>query len=97
MAMFHFHIHENGQTTTDEEGREFSDPSKAREEAVATGTAIAREVFLSSGKASARRVIVDVHRGDVPFLKVSISLDIEQNMDDDAAVARQPGRIPEGC
>ena len=74
MARFHFHIHENGRCIADEEGQEFADEALVRKEAVATGASIARDAFITG---TARRVIVDVHRERAPFMKVSISLDVE--------------------
>jgi hypothetical protein len=72
---FHFHIQENGRLIPDEEGHEFVDGAAVRKEAVATGASIARDAFMNG---SARRVIVDVHEDDAPFLKVSITLDVEE-------------------
>jgi hypothetical protein len=74
MPRFHFHIHENGRLIRDDEGQEFSDGNEVRKEAVATGASIARDAFMSG---TARRVIVDVREEDAPFLKVSITLDVE--------------------
>jgi hypothetical protein len=75
MSRFHFHIQENGKFIPDEEGQEFSDGADVRKEAVATGASIARDAFISG---AARRVVVDVREEDAPFLKVSITLDIEE-------------------
>jgi hypothetical protein len=75
MPRFHFHIQENGRLILDEEGHEFVDSAAVRKEAVAAGAAIARDAFITG---SARRVIVDVHEDDAPFLKVSITLDVEE-------------------
>jgi hypothetical protein len=75
MPRFHFHIQENGRLILDEEGHEFVDGAAVRKEAVAAGAAIARDAFIHG---SARRVIVDVHEDDAPFLKVSITLDVEE-------------------
>ena len=75
MPRFHFHIQENGHSIPDEEGQEFSDGSEVRKEAVATGASIARDAFISG---RARRVVVDVRQNDAPFLKVSITLEIEE-------------------
>jgi hypothetical protein len=75
MPRFHFHIRENGRLIPDEEGQEFDDIDRARKEAVATGASIARDAFIAG---SAYRVIVDVHEDDRPFLKVSITLDVEE-------------------
>jgi hypothetical protein len=74
MPRFHFHIHENGRTILDDEGQEFTDGSKVRKEAVATGASIARDAFMSG---TACCVIVDVREENAPFLKVSIRLDVE--------------------
>jgi hypothetical protein len=59
----------------DDEGQEFDDVELARKEAIATGASIARDAFIAG---SARRVIVDVCEGDTLFLKVSITLDLEE-------------------
>lgn len=76
MPRFHFHIHENGRFIEDEEGQEFDDPDAVRQEAVETGASIARDVFMAG---TARRVVVDVRHEDAPFLKVSISLAVEED------------------
>lgn len=75
MPRYHFHIQENGRLIRDEEGQEFSGGDEVRKEAVATGASIARDAFISG---SARRVVVDVREDDTPFLKVSITLDVEE-------------------
>ena len=75
MSRFHFHIEENGKLIPDEEGQEFSDREDVRKEAVATGASIARDAFISG---SAHHIVVDVREEDAPFLKVSITLDIEE-------------------
>jgi hypothetical protein len=75
MSRFHFHIEENGKLIPDEEGPEFSDREDVRKEAVATGASIARDAFIAG---TAHRVVVDVREEDAPFLKVSITLDIEE-------------------
>jgi hypothetical protein len=74
MPRFHFHIHENGRLILDDEGQEFTDGNKVRQEAVATGASIARDAFMSG---TACCVIVDVREENAPFLKVSIRLDVE--------------------
>jgi hypothetical protein len=74
MPRFHFHIKDNGNFIEDEEGQEFADAESVRREAIETGASIARDAFVSG---RTQRVIVDVRQGDVPFLKVSISLDVE--------------------
>jgi hypothetical protein len=74
MPRFHFHIQENGTFIPDEEGQEFSGGDEVRKEAVETGASIARDAFMSG---SAKRVVVDVREEDTPFLKVSITLDVE--------------------
>lgn len=75
MSRFHFHIQENGRLIPDEEGQEFSDGEDARKEAVATGASIARDAFISG---VAQHVVVDVREDGAPFLKVSITLEIEE-------------------
>ncbi|MBI5264714.1 MAG: hypothetical protein HY852_23205 [Bradyrhizobium sp.] len=74
MPRFHFHIQENGRFIEDEEGQEFHDWDQVRREAVATGTSIARDAFVNG---TARQVTVHVNRDGSPFMKVSISLDVE--------------------
>ena len=76
MSRFHFHIEENGRLITDEEGQEFLDGDKVRKEAIATGASIARDAFMTG---SACRVVVDVRENDTPFLKVSITLDVQED------------------
>jgi hypothetical protein len=76
MPRFHFHIEENGNLISDEEGREFSNGGEVRKEAIATGASIARDAFMTG---SACRVVVDVHEENAPFLKVSITLDVEED------------------
>jgi hypothetical protein len=75
MPRFHFHIQENGRLIRDEEGQEFAGGAEVRKEAVETGASIARDAFMSG---SACRVIVDVREEEAPFLKVSITLDVEE-------------------
>jgi dTDP-4-dehydrorhamnose 3,5-epimerase-like enzyme len=75
MPRFHFHIQENGRLIRDDEGQEFAGAVEARKEAVETGASIARDAFISG---SAYRVIVDVREEEAPFLKVSITLDVEE-------------------
>jgi len=74
MPRFHFHIEENGKLILDEEGQEFFDDDKVRKEAIATGASIARDAFMTGG---ACRVVVDVREENAPFMKVSITLDVE--------------------
>jgi hypothetical protein len=75
---FHFHIRENGRLIPDEEGQEFLGGADARKEAVATGASIARDAFIAG---SACRVVVEVLEEDAPFLRVSITLDVEEQAD----------------
>jgi hypothetical protein len=74
MPRFHFHIEENGRLTPDEEGQEFFDGDQVRKEAIATGASIARDAFMTG---NACCVVVDVREDKAPFLKVSITLDVE--------------------
>jgi 1,2-phenylacetyl-CoA epoxidase PaaB subunit len=78
MPRFHFHVKETENFIEDEDGQEFTETESVRREAVETGASIARDAFV---RGSAQRVIVDVRRGDMPFLKVSISLDVEDEFD----------------
>ena len=76
MPRFHFHIQENGRIIRDDEGKEFDrDGEAVRKEAVATGASIARDLFMSG---SGHRVVVDVREEGAPFLKISITLDVEE-------------------
>ncbi len=77
MPRFHFDIQEDGHLTRDDEGQEFANAASARQEAVATGAAIARDAFIAG---SVDRVIIDVREDetDAPVVKVSIKLDVEE-------------------
>jgi hypothetical protein len=57
--------------------------------------AIAQEAFLSGDVTSGQRIVVDVESEGDPFIKVSVSLDIEEKMDDKAAAGKQPRCSPE--
>jgi hypothetical protein len=74
MPRFHFHIIEDGRVIADEEGQELAETEAARREAVEAGASIARDAFI---RGSATQVVVEVRKGDEPFLKVSISLIVE--------------------
>jgi hypothetical protein len=76
MPRFHFHIKDNGRFIQDEEGQVFADKDAVRREALETGASIARDAFISG---NAKEVIVDVRQGNVPFLKVSISLNVQED------------------
>jgi hypothetical protein len=78
MPRFHFHIRENGRLIPDDEGQEFVNGDAVRREAVVTGASIARDAFIAG---SARNVVVDVREDGAPFLKVSITLDVEETSD----------------
>lgn len=77
MSRFHFNIEENGRLFPDEEGLEFFDDNRVRKEAIATGASVARDAFVTG---TACRVVVDVREHGAPssFLKVSITLDVEE-------------------
>ena len=75
MAYFHFDIRENDRLIADEEGRHLDDDERVRELAVTTGAAIARDAFVEG---SASRIVVDVRRENAPFMRVVISLFLEQ-------------------
>jgi hypothetical protein len=75
MSHYQFHIREDGHVFEDDEGRDFTTGEAARQEAVATGAAIARDVFVSG---QAQQVVIQVDRDGSPFVKVSISLDVEE-------------------
>jgi hypothetical protein len=60
MPRFHFHIHENGRLVPDEDGQDFVNGNDARQEAMLTGAAIARDAFIAgsahrSSSTSAKR------------------------------------------
>jgi hypothetical protein len=74
MPRFRFHIYENGRLIEDEEGQEFDDEGAVRE-ALETVVSIARDVFISG---TAKKVVIDVRNEDTPFLKLSISLVVEE-------------------
>jgi hypothetical protein len=76
MTQYHFHIHENGRVIRDDEGLELEGKAQVRQEALATGASIAKEAFIAG---SACQVVVDVQEDDdIPFLKVSISISVEE-------------------
>jgi uncharacterized protein DUF6894 len=79
MPRFHFHIEENGRLIKDEDGQEFLDGEKVRKEAIATGASIARDAFMAG---CACRVVVDVRENNARFLKVSITLDVQEDGED---------------
>jgi hypothetical protein len=75
MPRYHFHISENGCLIRDDEGQELLDAASARREALATGTAIARDAFIAG---SADHVVIEVREDSSPVVKVSITLDVEE-------------------
>ncbi|OPY96473.1 hypothetical protein A5906_04265 [Bradyrhizobium sacchari] len=75
MPRFHFDVHENGRVIPDEDGQELANQNDARKEAVMSGASIARDAFVSG---SARQVVVDVREDGAPFLKVSITLEVDE-------------------
>jgi len=75
MSHYQFHIQEDSQVFADDEGRDFTTGEAARREAVTTGASIARDVFVSG---QAQKVVVQVDRDGDPFMRVSISLDVEE-------------------
>jgi hypothetical protein len=75
MPRFHFDIREDGRFIPDDKGQEFAHGTAARKEAVTTGAAIARDAFVAG---SAKRIVVDVREDGTPFMKVSITLDVEE-------------------
>ncbi len=75
MPRFHFDIHENGRVIPDEDGRDFATENDARKEAVLTGASLAHDAFIAG---SARSIVVDVREAGAPFLKVSITLELEE-------------------
>lgn len=76
MPRFHFDISEDHHFIPDDEGKEFADADAARKEAVETVASIARDAFISG---SADHVMVDVREDHARFLKISITLDVEEN------------------
>jgi hypothetical protein len=75
MPKFHFDIEDDGRFIRDDEGRDFAHGNDVRREAVATAVEIARDAFISG---SARRVVVDVREDGTAFLKVAVTLDVEE-------------------
>ncbi len=75
MPRFHFHIRENGRLIPDEEGHEFAHSADVRKEAVVTGASIARDAFIAG---SAKHVVVDVREDGASFMKISITLEVEE-------------------
>lgn len=75
MPRFHFDIRENGRLIPDEEGQEFAHGTDVRKEALTTGASIARDAFVAG---SANSIVVDVREDGTPFMKVSITLDVEE-------------------
>lgn len=73
MPHYHFHIHEDDRYYDDEAGRDFADGDAAREEAVETVTALAKDAFVAG---SAEILTVDVIEGGKPYLRISVSLDV---------------------
>ena len=75
MHRYHFDIHENGLVIPDDDGQELESRAQMRQEALSTGAALAKDAFVAG---SAWHVVIDVREDDVPCLKVSISLRIEE-------------------
>jgi hypothetical protein len=75
MPRFHFDITENGRLIKDEDGQEFDDRDLVRKEAVETGASIARDAFISG---SAEQVVVDVRQEGVLYLRILVSLKVEE-------------------
>jgi hypothetical protein len=94
MTRFHFRICENGKETTDHAAREFADSAEACREAVETSLALASDLLRGGDMPSAQQVVIEVYREDDPFLRVSMSLEIERKMDEYAA-KRRPQKRPE--
>jgi hypothetical protein len=79
MPRFHFDVHEDGHLFRDEDGQDFANVDVARKEAMLTGTSIARDAFVAG---SADHVVVDVRENEhAPCLKVSITLEVEEQAD----------------
>jgi hypothetical protein len=72
---YYFHIAVDGSFIEDEDGQEFSNEHAARKEAIEAGASIAKDAFIG---ANAQRVEIDVRKEGAPFLKVVISLAIEE-------------------
>jgi uncharacterized protein DUF6894 len=73
MPHYHFHIHEDDRYYKDEAGRVLADGDAAREEAVETIAALAKDAFVAG---SAEILTVDVIEGGKPYLRISVSLDV---------------------
>ena len=90
MTRFLFRICENGEETVDGAAREFADSAEACREAVETSMSLARDALRGCDKPSAQRVVIEVYREEDQSLKVTMSLEIEHKMDDEAAAEQQP-------
>jgi hypothetical protein len=75
MPRYYFDICENHHFVRDDDGQDFADQNAARQEAIETVASIAGEGFARSGS---RQVIINVREGGAPFLKVSITLYVEE-------------------
>ena len=73
MLHYQFHIHEDDRYYEDEAGRDLADGDAAREEAVETVAALAKDAFVAG---SAEILTVDVIEGGKPYLRISVSLDV---------------------
>jgi hypothetical protein len=71
MPHYHFHIYEDDRYYEDEAGCDLADGDAAREEAIETVTAIAKDAFVAG---SAEILTVDVIQGGKPYLRISVSL-----------------------
>jgi hypothetical protein len=74
MQRFHFHVNENGHFIEDEDGQEL-EKEAVRREAVETAASIARDAFMSG---RAHKVVIDVRQADLPVMKVSLSMFVEE-------------------
>jgi hypothetical protein len=73
MPHYHFHIHEDDRYYEDEAGHDLADGDAARDEAVETVTALAKDAFVAG---SAEILTVDVIEGGKAYLRISVSLDV---------------------
>lgn len=70
---YHFHIHEDDRFYEDEAGRDLADGNAAREEAVETITALAKDAFVAG---IAGKLSVDIVEAGKPYLHISVILQV---------------------
>jgi hypothetical protein len=78
MTRFNFRIFETGKPAFESQRRDLASAAEARQEALETSLAFVRERVIEGRITSTQRVVIDVHREENPFLRVALSLDLEQ-------------------